>query len=422
MLGETLLAIFLVSTCVASAWTHRYYDRDDKEGIVCWVTVLSLGEMGLRQRSSSESGSALSLCVVSLVPIDVFLTAGTNDPSTGLKYPWATPDVVAETIASLKWAYIGFYCALFVVCFACIPWVYFYFEEGGDEDEEEGSRFGRRARAATKYASFTVLILATLLCIGFFLKYKPSGSDDPDWYKKLLTADGAERAVTFTIAAITTLGMLVYLSYTALGLAFLPIGLMKDILTHFPPLLRLPPHTTGRKFMDINTQDVSEGLEIVHEQLCTIEARYVNEPLRPMTPRDKRERDRLRDRQRDLERQAWLAARAPSGWRRAALRFMRPIQVGFNTHKCLPSKNRILRRNNERSEVIQRQDRQNHDNRTKQQSLRDRCVSLDREDAKPKDSDSCRHESRRGAKEDVEDECREEDVVKGEVLGAGTTV
>jgi LMBR1 domain-containing protein 1 len=51
---------------------------------------------------------------------------------------------------------------------------------------------------------------------------------DFDYFKKLLTENRGERALTFALGLLTTLGTVLYILYTSTGLAFLPVSMIKS--------------------------------------------------------------------------------------------------------------------------------------------------------------------------------------------------
>ncbi|KAJ3284430.1 hypothetical protein HK104_009964 [Borealophlyctis nickersoniae] len=201
------VAIFLLSAFFSSAFTRYYEDKYEREKLVTVVTVLGL---------------TVGLCTVFLVPLDVYLVSSTTDPTTGMKYDWATPERIESITHGLKAAYYVFYSMIAFFCFVAMPWTYFYFEEGGNEETVK-----QRAISASKYTVATIAIVFVLLSTGFFLKNRQPGEHDLDWFKRLLTQDGGEKAITFLIAVMLMLGMLVYVTYTAFGLSAIPVGMIK---------------------------------------------------------------------------------------------------------------------------------------------------------------------------------------------------
>ncbi|CAO3678345.1 unnamed protein product [Rhizopus stolonifer] len=165
-----------------------------------------------------------------------------------------------------------------VFCFFLIPFAYFFYEEY-DEDQ----CLKDRTYGALKYTSFFVVISNLLLIFGLFLKptTKPP-KIDLDWFKKLLTENYGEKSISFILACLIFLGMLVFIGYTAPGLSLLPMDLIK-----------------GRKGLEEEGENVENMLIVAKERQRAIRIRYGNKSL---PTKEQNELERLVDEERVLSR------------------------------------------------------------------------------------------------------------------------
>ena len=71
---------------------------------------------------------------------------------------------------------------------------------------------------------------SSIFLVGFFIPVarKEQGKNlDFDFFKDLLRENHGERALTFAIGLLMTIGTLLYCLYTAPGMALLPLSLIK---------------------------------------------------------------------------------------------------------------------------------------------------------------------------------------------------
>eukprot|EP01132_Coremiostelium_polycephalum_P004794 gene4794-5979_t len=127
---------------------------------------------------------------------------------------------------SVKILYYILYASVMGFAVLVIPFTYFYYEE-----YDENVSVGQRIWAGFKYTIFLVLFLVVLLVVGAFVRpgTKPIGNQNvKDWLNsEILNQGAAESSLLFTIACLTLLGFVVWITYTAYGLSALPIGLIK---------------------------------------------------------------------------------------------------------------------------------------------------------------------------------------------------
>ena len=123
--------------------------------------------------------------------------------------------------------------------FLLLPLAYFFFEE---KDEEAGTSTCRRFLNACKYTIGFVVVFGVLMCIGAFALgssgnacLDTNSTSAKDWVQcravvaeHALTSNGGANALSFTIGALTVLGFLYVIFYTAYGMAALPIEMIRS--------------------------------------------------------------------------------------------------------------------------------------------------------------------------------------------------
>ncbi|KAF9938388.1 hypothetical protein BGZ67_000230 [Mortierella alpina] len=174
-------------------FTLYYSDRQGREPLAMLVTVLAL---------------TLCLTTVALFPVDIFLVSRIMDPTTGLRYEWATDEAIAQMQLSVKVIYTGAYSLIASFIFFWIPLSYFYFEELADE----GQTLLQRLWASLRYTVFFMLVAAILLLTGLFMKPDRHEDIDLDWLRKILADPDGAGALSFVagVMALAGMGVLVF--------------------------------------------------------------------------------------------------------------------------------------------------------------------------------------------------------------------
>lgn len=252
-------------------FTVYYSDRQDREPFAMLVTVLSL---------------TLCLTTVALFPVDIFMVSRIMNPTTGLRYEWATDAAIAEMQQSVQMTYAVAYGLIAMFCFFWIPLAYFYFEELADE----GQTTFQRLWSSFKYTLFFILIAAILLLTGLLMKPKggsENGDDkgvgagafspELDWLEDLLGKIGGMEPLAFVAGVLALAGMTVLVFYTAPGLSLLPFHLL-----------------AGAKSLPAGVEELEAQLDFNRARQSTILNRY------PMTPGGGGQRQQLSDRNRHL--------------------------------------------------------------------------------------------------------------------------
>ncbi|CAK7565510.1 MAG: hypothetical protein SEPTF4163_003427 [Sporothrix epigloea] len=264
-----------------------------------------------RERSAVVSTVAIIsitalLATVFLLPVDIALVSSTGMPALGAKKQWATPEHIDHILASLKIAYYLLYSFDALLCLIVIPFTYFWYEEYDEIDEEENGNktFSSRLWGAFKYTFVFVVLVAALFLVGFFVPAaggKGGGKHlDLDYFRKLLAENNGEKALTFSVGILVTLGTLLYVLYTGAGLALLPISFIKSAPSISAPQL---------------SETTASAVERNRERQRQLEMR--NAGRNGMTAKDRRELEALMREERTLVRRERLAAEASGeghGW------------------------------------------------------------------------------------------------------------
>lgn len=236
--------VIAIVLAVATVFIYVYQtprDRSPAVTVTCIIAILSL------------------LATVLLLPVDVALVSSTTSPQLGRRKGWASQDVVDRITHSLTIVYYLLYSLDALLCLLVLPFIYFWYEEYDEVAVETGEQtLGSRFWGAFKYTLLFIAITTILFLVGFFVPVaKGKEGMDLDYFKKLLTenreflvvpvtksriinigTDG-ERALTFSLGLLMTLGMCLYVVYTSSGLALLPIGLIKTAPSISSPTLQV---------------------------------------------------------------------------------------------------------------------------------------------------------------------------------------
>lgn len=209
---------FLVATITTFTWQSSR----DRSAIVSTVAIVSITSL---------------LATVFLLPVDIALVSATASPSLGAKKDWATPEHVEGVLSTLKIVYYTLYTFDALLCLVGIPFAYFWYEEYDEIDEEENSNktFSGRLWGAFKYTIVFLVLVVGLFLVGFFVPAaggRKGGSADKhldlDYFRHLLAENNGEKALTFGLGLLMTLGTLLYVVYTGAGMALLPISFIKS--------------------------------------------------------------------------------------------------------------------------------------------------------------------------------------------------
>ncbi|KAL6863844.1 hypothetical protein J3F83DRAFT_169476 [Trichoderma novae-zelandiae] len=273
-----------VLLCLAAAivTTFTWQTPIDRSAMVSIVAIVSLTSL---------------LATVLLLPVDIALVSSTASSTLGAKKDWATPKRVADILFTLKVVYYSLYSWDALLCLVVIPFAYFWYEEYDEVAfQEEGRTWKNRFWAAAKYTLFFVALTIVLFLLGFFVPAAggSKGHWDLDYYKSLLSQNHGEKALTFAVGLLMTLGTFLYVLYTSAGLALMPISLIKSA----PPISAPQLSAT-----------TASQLEQNRERQRQLELRNAGRE-EGMSRKDRRELDALIREEQTLVRRERLAAEA----------------------------------------------------------------------------------------------------------------
>jgi LMBR1 domain-containing protein 1 len=238
------------------------------------------------------------LATVLLLPVDIALVSSTTSSKLGRRKDWASQDKVDNIVQSLEIVYYLLYSLDALLCLVIIPFTYFWYEEQDDTAEyEDRQSFGKRFWDAFKYTIVFILLVVILFLVGFFVPIARSRKGDHwdlDYFKKLLAENRGERALTFALGLLITIGTLLYVAYTAPGLALLPVKMIKKAPTVSSPTL---------------IASTESALEANRERQRQLEGRNVGN-TDGLSTKDRRELENLVREERTLVRRERLAHEA----------------------------------------------------------------------------------------------------------------
>ncbi|KAJ5491548.1 lysosomal cobalamin transporter [Penicillium diatomitis] len=232
------------------------------------------------------------LATVLLLPVDVALVSSTTSSKLGRRKDWASQDAVDHITYSLTIVYYTLYSADALLCLLVLPFTYFWYEEYDEVAAEAGEQtLGSRLWGAFKYTLFFIAIVVIIFLVGFFAPVSSDkGNKDLDYFKRLLTENHGERALTFALGLLITVGICLYVLYTSAGLALFPVSLIKTAPSVSSPMLQA---TTAQQ------------LELNQERQRQLEGRCGGNPDL-LSSKDRRELDTLTREERTLIRRQRL--------------------------------------------------------------------------------------------------------------------
>lgn len=266
---------------VASLFVYLYQTHRERSAYVTTICIFTI---------------TCLLATVLLLPVDVALVSSTTSSKLGQRKDWASQDRVDNITYTLRIVYYLLYSIDALLCLLVIPFTYFWYEEYDEVASEEGHQsFSSRFWAAFKYTFVFVFLCVALFLIGFFVpvaRNQDGAHWDLDYFKKLLSENHGERALTFALGLLITIGIIIYCFYTAVGMALLPVTLIKSAPSISAPAL---------------TQSTASQLESNQERQRQLEGRREGS-TNGLSSKDQRELDALKREERTLLRRQRLAA------------------------------------------------------------------------------------------------------------------
>jgi LMBR1 domain-containing protein 1 len=286
----------------------------------------------LYQTPRDRAASVTTICIITttallatvlLLPVDVALVSSTSLSSEGRKKDWATPNRVDNITYTLTIVYYTLYSLDAVLCLLVIPFTYFFYEEYDEDAADYGQQtVGQRLWGAFKYTIAFILFVVIIFLIGFFVPFAKKAKEDHmdlDYFKHLLQENHGERALTFSLGLLITIGTLIYVLYTGAGLALLPVALIKSAPSVAAPTL---------------AANTASQLEQNRERQRQLEGR--NEGREGgLDSRDRRELESLIREERTLIRRERLAAESSGEDRHWLIKTWIKIEAVFRPLKLL---------------------------------------------------------------------------------------
>ncbi|KAL3494206.1 hypothetical protein BJX62DRAFT_198820 [Aspergillus germanicus] len=291
---------------VASVFIYVYQTPRDRSPSVTVTCIIAI---------------ACLLATTLLLPVDVALVSSTVSTAVGQRKDWASQEEVDKIIFSLTLVYYILYSVDILLCLLVIPFIYFWFEEYDEVAAQTGEQsFGQRFWGAFKYTLSFVAILIVLFLVGFFVPV--SRSDDGnglDFFKRLLTENRGERALTFAVGLLTTIGMCVFVIHTSTGLAVLPVRLIKG-----------SPFVSNQNFMANSVVQLESNRERQRQLEGRCGGNYDH-----LSSKDRRELDALVREERTLIRRQRLAEEAKGESQSLLMRAWYRLEAIFRPFRLL---------------------------------------------------------------------------------------
>ncbi|KAL4883615.1 hypothetical protein BJY04DRAFT_22066 [Aspergillus karnatakaensis] len=291
---------------IASIFIYIYQTPRDRSPSVTLTCILAI---------------ACLFATILLLPVDVALVSSTVSSALGQRKDWATQEVVDKITYSLTIVYYILYSADILLCLLVVPFVYFWYEEYDEVAAQAGEQtVGQRFVGALKYTLAFVVILIILFLVGFFAPVSSiDGNNGLDDFKRLLGENRGERALTFTLGLLITIGMCVYIIHTSTGLAVLPIRLIKGS----PSLSNQTLNASGAVQLEAN-----------RERQRQLEGRCGGDPDL-LSSKDRRELDALVREERTLARRQRLADETEGEAQTFVIKVLHRLEAFFHPLKLL---------------------------------------------------------------------------------------
>jgi LMBR1 domain-containing protein 1 len=293
---------------IAAIFAYTYQSHRERSAFVSTVTIFTLTSL---------------LATVLLLPVDIALVSSTSSSRLGAKKDWATPEKVDSILLTLKIVYYSLYSLDALLCLVVVPFTYFWYEEYDEVDADDGEQtFSSRFWGAFKYTIAFILLVVIIFLVGFFLPIvaqNEGGNMDLDYFRRLLSQNRGERALTFGLGLLITLGTLLYILYTAAGFALLPISFIKSAPSISAPQL---------------SETTASALEQNRERQRQLEGRNTGR-AEGLAAKDQRELEALVREERSLVRRERLAAEASGQGKSIIVRAWTKVCAIFRPIKLL---------------------------------------------------------------------------------------
>ncbi|KAH9893015.1 hypothetical protein F4778DRAFT_304987 [Xylariomycetidae sp. FL2044] len=298
----------VLALIAATITTFTWQTPRERSAIVSVVSIISLTAL---------------LATVLLMPVDIALVSATTNSALGIKKDWATPGRIRNILLTLRIVYYSLYSFDALLCLLIIPFSYFWYEEYDEVEEQEGNQtVGSRLWGAFKYTIAFIFLVVIIFLIGFFVPAAGNRDGkhlDLDFFKRLLDENHGEKALTFALGLLITLGTILYVLYTGAGLALFPISFIKSA-----------PSVSGPQLGETTASQLEQN----RERQRQLELRNAGRSD-GMPAKDRRELDALQREERTLVRRERLAAEAQGEGKSFIVRAWHKICAVFRPIKLI---------------------------------------------------------------------------------------
>uniref|UniRef100_A0A8C5H782 Lysosomal cobalamin transport escort protein LMBD1 n=1 Tax=Gouania willdenowi TaxID=441366 RepID=A0A8C5H782_GOUWI len=274
----------------------------------CWIYIRKF-----QSRQESEVVStitaicalAIALITSALLPVDIFLVSFMKYPNGTYKEWAANNETRSQMEDTVLYGYYTLYSIILFCVFLWIPFVYFYYEERDDNNENKCSQ----VKNALKYTIGFAIVCVVLLLIGrpvvflFEVKLESLANGTPD----SPPTDGLP-ALSFSISSLTLIGMLAVITYTAYGMSVLPLNLIK-----------------GTRSVLYERLENTEDIEDVEHQIEKLKSKCKDG--RPLSSRDRNNLQELEGRLQVLQRRGRHLEIAERNCCTKVGRALRPLKI-----------------------------------------------------------------------------------------------
>ncbi|KAI9806956.1 MAG: hypothetical protein M1833_002614 [Piccolia ochrophora] len=300
--------VVVLLMCIAAIFVYTYQTPRERSAIVSTISIITLTAL---------------LATVLLLPVDIALVSSTSSSKLGRKKDWATVPRVQSIVLTLKIVYYTLYSFDALLCLIVVPFTYFWFEEYDEVEAAEGAQtFGQRMWGAFKYTIGFILFVVIIFLVGFFVpvaRNRKGAHFELGYFVDLLAENHGERALTFALGLLITIGTVLYVLYTATGLALLPISFIKSAPGMSAPALAA---TTASE------------LEVNRERQRQLEGRNAGRQD-GLSTKDRRELDALVREERTLVRRERLAAEAQGEGKSKLIKAWMKVEAVFRPFKLI---------------------------------------------------------------------------------------
>ncbi|CAH2248827.1 probable lysosomal cobalamin transporter [Pelobates cultripes] len=287
----------------------------------CWVYVRKYQchrESQVISTITAIFSLAIALITSALLPVDIFLVSYMKDLNGTFK-DWAENNSTRLQIEdTVLFGYYTLYSIILFCVFLWIPFVYFYYEEKGEDDGGHSVQI----KSALKYTFVFMLVCSCLLLIGAFAPLdipRDKNTTDFDKIKILFEELGSNQglaALSFSISSLTLIGMLAAITYTAYGMSALPLNLIK-----------------GTKNVRYERLENTDDIEDVEQQAERIKSKCKDG--RPLSSKDRQTLYRLEENLKTLRRRIrHLDNHEHSCWTKCCT-VMRPVKIAWGIFNIL---------------------------------------------------------------------------------------